>query len=73
MISICKTILSGTAAEKIRDRTTGLASAPLRDRAGPTTSPALPVPPAVPAEPGHDPTAPYPGPGQIGYRVGSVS
>jgi hypothetical protein len=35
-------------------------------RPWPATSPALPVTPAVPAELRHDPTARYPGPGQIG-------
>jgi hypothetical protein len=33
VISICKTILSGTPPDQIRDRTSGLASAPLRDLA----------------------------------------
>jgi hypothetical protein len=33
VISICKTILSGTPPEQIRDRTEGLDSAPLRDLA----------------------------------------
>ena len=33
MITICKTILSGTAPGQIRDQTSGLASAPLRDLA----------------------------------------
>ena len=33
MITICKTILSGTAPGQIRDRVSGLASAPLRDLA----------------------------------------
>ena len=33
MITICKTILSGTAPEQIRDQTSGLASASLRDLA----------------------------------------
>jgi hypothetical protein len=33
VISISKTVLSGTAPEQIRDQTAGLASAPLRDLA----------------------------------------
>jgi len=33
VISICKTILSGTAPEQVRDQTSGLASASLRDLA----------------------------------------
>jgi hypothetical protein len=33
VISICKTVLSGTPSEQIRDQTAGLASAPLRELA----------------------------------------